>query len=297
MVSKSKPRAKLVSLIFPNYNGKDLALDFLESLKKTSYPNFEIIIIDNASADGSIEAIKKKFPHVKIVQNEENVGLTRAYNQGINASKGDYVLMLDNDMVAHEPDWITELVKTAESDGKIGSVLPMRISYHNRDIIETKAGFRQTIENYEKMKVTKFIYRVLGAPMFVTGVSLIKRKVLDEVGLFDEEVFGAFGDVEMHYRIVQAGYKDVYEPKSKILHKGSSTWLTKSYSREYHHCKERIRFILTKYPTALRPITLTINLVFLTCLIPYYAIRGRFDLSRAIRDGIVWNIKNWRDYI
>jgi len=294
---KKKSNPKLVSIIFPNYNGKRDTIEYLRSLKKTTYKNFEIIVVDNASIDGSVEAIKKKFPRVKIIENKENVGITIAENQAIELSKAEYVVFTDNDMIVHEPQWLTGLVNTAESDPKIGSVVPVRISYRNRDEIETKGGIRETIENYNKFKFTKFLYKVFGAPIFITGVSLIKRKVIDEVGPFDEKMFGEFGDVDMHYRIVKAGYKVVYEPKSNILHKGSSTWKEKSHSRLSRHYIERLRFILKNYSPIMKIFTLSINLIFFIFLFLYHALRGRFDLSKAVIDGIVWNIKNWRDYI
>lgn len=296
-MAKKKSELKTVSIIFPNYNGKKDTLEYLESLKKTTYPKIEVIVIDNASVDGSVEAIKKKYPHVKIIRNKENLGITIAENQGVRESKGEYLIFTDNDMIVHQPEWVSKLVETAESDEKIGIVVPVRITYSNQDEIQTPGGFRQSLENYDKFKITKFIYKILGAPISVTGVSLIKREAIEKAGPFDEKMFGEFGDTDMHYRIIKSGYKSIYQSKAKILHKGGSTWVRKGYSRLSQHYKERLRFILKNYDPITRIFTLGISLTYFTFLIFVYALRRRFDLSAAIRDAVIWNMKNWRDYV
>jgi GT2 family glycosyltransferase len=324
-IEKDKSTSGLVSVIFPNYNGKDLTIDYLKSLKKTTYPKIEIIIVDNASTDGSVKAIKEKFPHVKIIRNKKNLGPARAFNQGIKQSKGEYVIITDNDMFVHDPEWVTELVKTAESDEKIGCVIPKRVFYDDPDDIQTEWGkslaIRQTAKNYRKYKVSKFVYKLLGTPAFVTGLALMKRKVLDELGpepydvgdSEDERIFDEFCDIDLHYRVTKAGYKVVYEPKSKISHKGlqlirkyNEQNLNESlmeslndkrklrYSRYY---QQKLRFILKNYEFPLMPFTLVINLAYFMFLIPYFTIQNKFDRSRGARDGVVWTVKNWRNYI
>lgn len=326
-LTKNRRRFKpdLVSIIFPNYNGKELTVDYLKSLKKTTYQKIEIIIVDNASTDGSVEAINKKFPYVKIIRNKKNMGPARAFNQGIKQSNGEYVIITDNDMFVHDPEWVTVLIKTAKSDEKIGCVIPKRIFHGNPDDVQTEWGrslaIRQTAENYEKYRVSKLMYKLMGTPAFVTGLALMKRKVLDELesGPYDvgdpkdEKIFDEFCDIDLHYRIAKAGYKVVYEPKSEISHKGLQLirkydeqdldeGLRKSlndkrklrYSRYY---QQKLRFILKNYEFPLLPITLAINFLYFMLLIPYFAVQNKFNRSRGVRDGIVWAVKNWRNYV
>jgi len=109
-----KSKSKLVSIVIVNYNGKNDTLEFLDSLKKTSYPNYEIIVVGNASTDGSVEAIREKFPKVGIVRNKRNLGC--GLNSGIECGRGDYIVTLPNDMIAFQKSWLSEAVKVAESD-------------------------------------------------------------------------------------------------------------------------------------------------------------------------------------
>jgi len=281
----SKP--KLVSLVITNYNGKKNTLEFLKSLKKTDYPNYEIIVVDNGSTDGSVEAIRKKFPRVKIVRNKENLGPAGGANSGIRKSKATYFVVLDNDMIAQKSNWLSNLVKTAESDKKIGIVAINRISFHNKKA-EIQGVFR-------KSNLSKFILKILGSPLSYVGARLVKREVVEKIGLHDEKMFGDFEDTDFHYRAEKAGYKIVFCPDSILLHKGAMG-MGRGYFRMFHHYKNKLRFILKNYGGLEKLFALSANICFYISLMPYYFVIGRVDLSKAVRDGIAWNIKNWKDY-
>src|SRR3989304_3063057 len=127
----------LVSVIVLNWNGKSLIEDCLNSLIKQVHKNTEIILVDNGSTDGSVELIKSKFrDRVKLIENGKNLGFSGGNNRGIRASKGDYILLLDNDAVAAEK-WIEELIKVVEEDNRIGMWASKGLSYENKDIIYT----------------------------------------------------------------------------------------------------------------------------------------------------------------
>lgn len=122
-----------VSVIVLNYNGKHLLPDCLNSLWRQSYPHerFEVILVDNASLDGSVEMVRDKFPWVKVIRNQTNLGFGRANNVAIRQTVGDYVALLNNDAVATE-GWLRELVKAAEGDPRIGICTSKILFLHNR---------------------------------------------------------------------------------------------------------------------------------------------------------------------
>lgn len=115
-----KPR---VSVVIPTHNLKKELLVCVESVVNQDYSNLETIVVDNASTDGTYEAVKEKFPQVKLFRNPKNLGVTGGRNAGIKNATGEYVFFFDHDMVA-EPNMISELVKVAQSDPKIGIVTP-----------------------------------------------------------------------------------------------------------------------------------------------------------------------------
>lgn len=301
---KSKKRSKrdLVSLIILNYNGKDDTIEFLQSLKRTDYPNYEIIVVDNASTDGSVEAIRNKFPKVKIVKNKKNLGFAGGMNSGIRKSKGKYVVISDNDRYVSQKEWLSLLVDVAESDGKIGIVVPMFL-YYRTNIIQsigqvapniltkiTSVTFLLGLGEKDKGQFSKIID-------IAAGNGLIKREVLEKIGLFDEKMFRYFEETDLCYRAKKIGYRVVSEPRSKMWHKGSATINAKSYLSIYENYKNKLRFILKNYGPFTKSLAIGFNLFYYTYLIMSYALTNRPHLSKGIIDGIMWNCKNWKDYI
>ena len=121
-----------VCIIILNWNGKELLKDCLSSLLKlTGYPNYKVIVVDNGSTDGSLEYVKKNFPQVDVLPLDKNYGFAKGNNKGIKYAlkkyKPRYILLLNNDTKIIQRDWLTKLVETAESDKKIGIVVPKLI--------------------------------------------------------------------------------------------------------------------------------------------------------------------------
>ena len=200
----------------------------------------EVIVVDNNSIDNSVEVVKKKFPKVNLVENKENVGFAKANNQAIKASKGEYVLLLNPDTVVEENTFhktIEFMDKTPDAgglgvkmiDGK-GNFLPEskrglptpRVAFHkifglSRLFPKSKrfGGYHLGYLNDDKVHQVDILS---GAFM------MIRKTVLDKVGLLDESFFMYGEDIDLSYRILQGGYKNYYFPKTRIIHyKGEST--------------------------------------------------------------------------
>ena len=134
------PGSKLmVSIIIPHWNGIDVLSECLESLKKTRYSDFEIIVVDNASSDGSARWIKDNHPDIVLVENEENYGYAGGCNRGAAIAKGDYVVFLNNDTV-HDQHWLEPLISRIESDRNIAAVQPKILNYFQRDLFDYAGG-------------------------------------------------------------------------------------------------------------------------------------------------------------
>ena len=123
-----------VTIILLNWNGKEDTIECLESLKHITYPNYEILLVDNGSTDGSVECFRERYPGMEIIENGENLGFAEGNNVGIRRAMdegADYVLLLNNDTVV-DPEFLGELVKVGESDPKIGIVGPKICYYNNK---------------------------------------------------------------------------------------------------------------------------------------------------------------------
>jgi len=305
-------KPKLVSIVIVNYNGKEDTLNFLQSLKKTDYPNYEIIVVDNASTDGSVEAIGEKFPKVGIVRNKRNLGYGCGVNSGIKHIKGEYIVTLNNDMVVYQKSWLSEAVKVAESDKKIGMVTIVWVRYDDPCILQHRfylklgtisekilemfgGAFFETGAIESGQKVIDYLPEVLDVRF---GSGLIKRDVIERVGLFDEKMFLYFEEVDFCYRIRKAGYRTVLATKSRLQHMGgASTKKQSHYFSHYHFYRNKIRFVLKNYGLLTKTFAMTVEFPYFMLLMIKYVLSNRFDLARALRDAIVWNIRNWRDYV
>ncbi len=295
-----KTKLPKVSVIIVNYNGKKFLPKLLNSLQKTRYQNFEIIVADNNSTDKSVKIIEKHSSKIKILKNKINKGFAGGCNDGIKFCSADseYVVILNQDMYVH-PDWLFYLMKTMQSDKKIAVVGYSRL-LPNSEKIET-LGNEYINENLAKFKkigaghnLKEYLDKGLIEAAFCLG--LIKMSVLNKVGLFDEKNFAMYEEVDLCRRIKDAGYKIVIDPRSKVWHFGSQSFKKTSAFRIYYSYRNRLRYVL-KHNHVLAKIFYSDMLI----LIYFYKIlkfsfKGKFNLSWAIARGILWNIKNLRDY-
>lgn len=224
-----RDRLKLIPKVFIvilNWNQKDLTLACLASLKKISYPNYEIILVDNASTDDSVSAIKDKFPEVKIIENRRNLGVAGGRNVGIKyvQQKGtDYLLLLDNDTIVHK-DFITEMIKVGENDKRVG-ILTGKIYFYSPPNKIWSAGGSSSLS---RGKYTLIGYNEIDNGQYdetkeadqAPGCCLmIKKEVIDKIGILDEDFVQYFGeDVDWCLRAKKKRYKIMYVPKAKLWH-------------------------------------------------------------------------------
>jgi GT2 family glycosyltransferase len=221
----------LVWIIIVNWNGKVDTLACLSSLRKISYPSRHILVIDNASADGSVEAIRAQFPEVEVLVNERNERFARANNQGMQkalAAGADFVLLLNNDTEV-APDFRDHLISAAEARPEVGMVAP-KIYYHHDQQLIWFAGGRI---NFWTGRVSHRGLRQRDLPPkydspeavdFLTGcVILAKRECLEKIGFLDESYYIYAEDVDWCWRARRAGFVCLYQPAAKIWHKVSAS--------------------------------------------------------------------------
>jgi len=223
-----------VTIIILNWNGKEDTSECFESLKRITYPNYEILLVDNGSTDGSVECLRENFPEIEIIENKENLGYAEGNNVGIRKAKEngtDYILILNDDTVV-DPEFLTELVKVAESDPKIGFAGP-KVYYYDfngrKDVIHSAGaninlwrGIPPPIIGVNE--IDKGQYNQLNNVDYLEGACLlIKRNVIDKIGLLDAKYFMYWEETDWCTRSRNAGYSVVYVPNARIWHKISSS--------------------------------------------------------------------------
>ena len=216
----------LVSIISINFNQLKVTEEFLKSVEKITYPNYEVIIVDNASKDDPSSYLKEHYPWAKCIRSEENLGFAGGNNLGIRLAKGDYFMLLNNDTEV-EANFLEPLVDAMLANPKIGMVGSKVRFYDDKELIQFAGatpmtrftatshfiGFNQKdVGQFENQTITPF---ASGAAM------MTNRKICQEVGLMASFFFLYYEELDWQERIRKAGYEIHYIPSSLVFHKES----------------------------------------------------------------------------
>lgn len=248
-----------VSVVILNWNRKEMLLDCLQSVKELTYPVSQIIVVDNASTDGSAQAVKEKFPDVKLIENDKNYGAIGGKNIGLRnalASPTKYIYMVDNDIIG-APDSLSRLVEVAEADSSVGLVGAIMYDHSQPDTILSAGGILDYTQNVARGRGTNEKdagkYNKIEPVDYLWGGALLARTSgLEQVGLFDEDYIGYwFEDVDLSIRFVRSGYKVLFNPLAKVWHQPHQTIEQFSYRKKYLATRNAIRF-MKKYANTLQ---------------------------------------------
>ena len=215
-----------ISVVIPNWNGERFLPLSLGSLKKSRFKDLETIVVNNGSTDKSVEYIRKNHPDVRLINLDKNYGFAFACNRGIEASKGKYVFLLNNDMEV-DKDCLDELFKTMEEHPQCSAAAVKMMFYDKRDKIYntgdmlgiTGTGGQRGFGEMDKGQYEEQEY-VQGV---TAGAGFYRKSVFDEIGLLDEDYFIFSEDVDWNFRAVLFGYKTIYVPTALCYHIGTAT--------------------------------------------------------------------------
>lgn len=230
-----------ISIIIVNYNVRYFLEQCLQSVFKSGQGlTMEVFVVDNNSVDGSVEMLRHKYPQVKLITNKQNLGFSKANNQGIRQSSGKYILLLNPDTVL-ERDTLPEALNFMEAHPEAGGLGVKMLDGRGHFLPESKRGLPTPSVAFNKIfglsalfpKSKTFGQYHLGyldndsiheVDVLSGAFMLIRKEALDLTGLLDEAFFMYGEDIDLSYRITQAGYKNFYFPKTRIIHyKGEST--------------------------------------------------------------------------
>ncbi|MGL5152600.1 MAG: glycosyltransferase family 2 protein [Clostridium sp.] len=282
-----------VSVVIPNYNGEKYIKGCLDSLKRQSLQPEEIIIVDNASKDGSIELINREYSEgITLVSMSENHGFSVAVNEGIKRSSYEFVALLNNDTELDE-FWLENLYNCIKSDEKIFSCCSKMMRYDNRDIIDD-VGDEYTILGWATKRGDGKLGTTFNKSEEVfsscAGAAIYRRCVFDEIGFFDENFFAYLEDIDISYRARIYGYKNYYCNDAIVYHIGSATSGSRHNDFKVKLASRNNIYVIHKNMVAWQ---LLLNGVF---ILGGIAIKGVFftvkGLGKAYFSGILEGMKN-----
>jgi GT2 family glycosyltransferase len=216
-----------VTVVVPNWNGERFLRTCLGSLRLQSFEEFETVLVDNGSTDGSVALASRDFPEVRVLPLPENRGFSAAVNAGIQASGAEHVALLNNDTET-DPGWLEALVEAADAYPEAGFFASKLVDFYDRRILDgagdvlRRSGLPYRLGHGEpdRGQYDAATY-VFGA---CAGAAMYRRSMLDDVGLFDEDFFANCEDGDLSFRAQLAGYRCLYVPTSAVYHMGSATF-------------------------------------------------------------------------
>jgi GT2 family glycosyltransferase len=309
---------KKLAIILVNWNSYALTDDTLQSLYKTSYKDYDIICVDNASTDDSLNQLKKNHADIIILTCDQNTGFTGGNNKGMQYALAHgyaYTLLLNND-VAVESDFLEPLVQALDANENLGAVQPLIYFHHDRTLIWNAGsrynkwlGVTKTIGYNKKDAQHTYRYQNQGdtknnQPIqniaWITGCAFMARtEILKKVGLLYEPFFIYYEDVDLSFRIQQQGYDLGYTPASVIYHiagmshKSSKKTAEGYVSPKVHYLNARNHiWLLKKYTNLLHaPTVIIYQSLYYLSVTAYFILRGRWQKIKALYKGIGEGLK------
>ncbi len=285
-----------VSVVIPNFNGIAFLDSVLASLEGQTLSNFEVILVDNGSTDGSCSFVTANYPWVHLIELSENFGFCGAVNAGIRAAKAPYVLLLNNDTEVKE-DFVEEMLAAIRRHKNAFSCGARMVQYHDRDRLDDVGNYYcalgwsfargrgKDIHAYETED------KIFSA---CAGAAIYRKKIIEKIGYFDEEHFAYLEDTDIGYRARIYGYENWYAPKAIVYHVGSGTSGSRYNQFKTRYSSRNNIYLIYKNMPLLQII---LNLPFLSVgfLIKFlfFAVKGMGkEYAAGIKNGFSISMKN-----
>jgi GT2 family glycosyltransferase len=246
------PTLLRLSVVIPHWNGIQHLEVCLDSLRRQTHPSFEVILVDNGSSDGSQAFVRDRYPEVRLIELGRNLGFTGACNAGIEAAKGDVVVLLNNDTEA-DPDWLAAIAAAMEADDGIGIVASKMLLFDRRDHFHAAGDFLRVDgtpgnrgawqKDVGQFDEPEDVFSACG------GAAAYRRTMLDEIGVLDQTFFFSCEDVDLSWRAHLAGWRVRYVPDAVVYHKLKATGSHETAS--FYDGRNFLYLIWKNYPGSL----------------------------------------------
>ena len=210
----------LISIVILNYNAGNLLIDCVDSIQKSNYKKFEIIVVDNISKDKSHKKCKEKFPDIKLIENSENLGYCEGNNVGLRVTNGEFVVILNPDTIV-DPSWLSELLYAYRKNGD-GIYQPKFLASTDHSMLLSTGNMIQIFGfGYSRAKgdIDKKQYENFEKINFASGTCIFtSKKIIEEIGLFESFLFAFHDDFELCWRGALIGINSFYVPSAIVYH-------------------------------------------------------------------------------
>lgn len=282
------------TIIIPNYNGRHFMEPCLKSLQEQTCQDFKILVVDNASTDGSIEYMRENYPDIEVIALDKNYGFSKAVNVGIKYSRTPYVILLNNDTTV-DSHYVAEMIKAIEQSPRIFSVSSKMIQMYHPELIDS-AGDLYTLLGWGVCRGTgRPVSNYTEADEIFTacaGAAIYRRSAFKKIGYFDENHFAYLEDIDVGYRAKIYGYRNMYCPTALVYHVGSGTSGSK-----YNSFKVKLSARNNIYLNYKNMPLLQLIINFLPLLVGYvvkYAFFVKNGFGKDYKDGIAEGLQTMK---
>jgi GT2 family glycosyltransferase len=241
----------LVSVVIPNWNGAAHLPACLDALQRQTLADFETIVVDNGSTDGSLDLLSERYPTVRVIALPRNQGYAGGCNAGLRAATGQVLVLLNNDTEV-EPAWLTELLLALEQHPEAGMATPKVLLWEDRTRLHTTGDYVRTNGIPDSRGVWQRDEGQFDDQIYVFGASGVapayRREMLDDIGLFDAAFKSYCEDIDLSWRAQLAGYRCVYAPRAVLYHKVSATG--KGTIRSFYVARNTIWTLVKNLPSS-----------------------------------------------
>lgn len=281
---------KKVSIVILNWNGRQFLEKFLPGVITQSSHIAEIIVADNASTDGSVEYLHSYFPEVSVIMNPVNGGFAKGYNDALAQVESEYYILLNSDIEV-TPNWIEPVIRMMDADRLIAACQPKLRSYHEPSCFEYAGAAGGFIDNYGYPFCRGRIFQVLEEDLgqydepaevfWATGACLfVRAELFHRFGGFDNDFFAHMEEIDLCWRMKNAGYRIMVCPESLVYHVGGGTLPKKSSLKTYLNFRNNLTLLFKNMPTG------KIVPVFMARLILDWVAGFKFLLQGGVLDFI-----------
>jgi len=303
-IAEKNHNRDLVSIIVLNRNTEKYLQPLLLSVKRQTYANFEVLIVDNGSTDGSVDLVRKDYPWVQLIECHDNMGFSQGNNIGLRYARGQYIAFLNVDMEI-DSSWLEELVSELRNDMTIGAAQGKQLQMFDKTALASCGGFIDFYGLVDTRGVRlnrggrtpddgHYDYRC--DIFFGAGASLLmRRKVLDEIGLFDRKFFLNYEDVDLCWKVWLVGYRVAFVPTAVAFHAvGSVTNRLDRSVLAYHSYKNHLATLLKNYDLKNATKAISGYALILLGWSAHELVKGAVRELEASLGAIIWNLRNFR---
>lgn len=301
----NKPELPLVSVVIVNYNAVEYLTKCLQTVFQSDYPNIQVIVVDNASTDGSVDCIERLYranPRLAVIANKENYGPAKARNIGIGIAAGKYIAFLDND-TQPEAGWLGPLVRALEQSSTIGACQGKLLLMSDPSRFDCAGNYLGSygflvstvvVEELDEGQVDR-VEEIFSAK---SAAMVVRSDVLKETGLFDEDYFIYVEETDLSWRIWLRGYRIVFIPDSRVHHAFGTTSKVlprqQQYLVRFHGTKNYITTLLKNFGLWNLLRIVPVHIAIWIGLAGWFAIKRQPKDSVYILKAILWCVRNFR---